>query len=235
MTACKLVYQDPRFYLVSKAAGVSFHQDDDEAGLLPQVRELLNDDAIWPVHRLDKVTSGLLLLARSSEVAAQLGAAFAERRVSKFYLALSAAKPKRKQGLIRGDMLKARGGAWRLSETLANPAITQFFSFSLTPGLRLFVLKPHTGRTHQLRVAMKSLGAPIYGDELYGGAEADRAYLHAWRIRFALDGESFDFCDLPDSGEAWPQELLAATLQQHEAANLPWPRLPGLPDAAGAM
>ena len=219
----QLVASDPRFYLIDKAAGVGFHRDDGDAGLLDAVRIALQDDALWPVHRLDKVTSGLILLARSPQVAAELGADFAAHRIAKYYLALSDHKPARKQGLIRGDMEKGRGGAWRLCHSAANPAVTQFFSTSLAPGRRLFLLRPHSGKTHQLRVAMKSLGAPILGDTLYGGSPSDRAYLHAYALSFTLGGDALHFCRPPTQGEAWPQAQLDDYLRTTPPWTLPWP------------
>ena len=221
----QLIATDPRFYVIAKAPGLGFHREDDAPGVLDVVRDGLQDAALWPVHRLDKDTSGLLLLARGQPVAAALGAAFAGREVQKYYLALSDAKPGRKQGLIKGDMDKGRGGAWRLCQSQVNPAVTQFFSHSLAPGRRLFVLRPRTGKTHQLRVAMKSLGAPILGDALYGGSTADRTYLHAYALSFALDGESFSFSCLPAHGECWPQPQLADYLAANPPAALPWPVL----------
>ncbi|WP_230370487.1 pseudouridine synthase [Paludibacterium denitrificans] len=75
-----LIHTDPRFYLVNKhACSVSFHRQGEEAGLMEALRAGLQDDALWPVHRLDRMTSGLLLVARSAAVAAQLGEAFAIR------------------------------------------------------------------------------------------------------------------------------------------------------------
>lgn len=222
-----LLYSDPRFYLINKHPGVSFHREGEEEGLLDAVRAGLQDDAVWPVHRLDRVTSGLILLARSSQVASQFGSAFADHAVEKYYLALSDRKPQKKQGLIKGDMEKGRGGAWRLLPTQQNPAITQFFSFSVQPGLRLFLLRPHSGKTHQLRVAMKSQSAPILGDGLYGGSPADRAYLHAYALRFTLDGEAFSFVCLPEHGTAFVSEALHACLQREASApwELAWPRI----------
>ena len=89
-------------------------------------------------------------------------------------------------GSVVGDMEPARRGAWKLLRTEADPARTLFVTSGVAggrPGLRGFVLKPLTGRTHQLRVAMKALGSPVLGDELYADAvEArleTRAYLHA--------------------------------------------------------
>jgi tRNA pseudouridine32 synthase/23S rRNA pseudouridine746 synthase len=142
---------------------------------------------------------------------------------------LSDLKPAKKQGLICGDMHKGRGGNWRLSPTREAPAMTRFLSTSLCPGIRLFFLKPLTGKTHQLRVALKSLGAPIIGDTRYHPLvepAADRGYLHAWSLAFELDGERFAFRVAPSRG-AWflredCQQLIARPEWQPE--NLAWPK-----------
>ena len=81
-------------------------------------------------------------------------------------------------------MARSRRGTWKLTRDEDNFAVTRFSSQSLKPGLRLFVLQPFTGKTHQLRVAMKSIGSPILGDTLYGGDEAEHLFLHAWRLVF---------------------------------------------------
>lgn len=91
----------------------------------------------------------------------------------------------------------SRRGAWKLLHTKADPAVTRFWSAGLPdvrPGVRLHILRPETGRTHQLRVALKALGAPILGDALYGDAAdagiEQRTYLHACALRINLSGLS---------------------------------------------
>ena len=74
-------------------------------------------------------------------------------------------------------------------------------SHSLAPNLRLFILYPKTGKTHQIRVAMKSLGSPILGDELYGGEVADRTYLHAYQLSFDYFGEAVQISTSPEFQE----------------------------------
>lgn len=222
--AFTLLHSDPRFYLVDKAPGVSFHREGEEAGLMEALRAGLSDEALWPVHRLDRITSGLILVARSAETAARLGEAFAGREIEKYYLALSDRKPGKKQGKVAGDMAKGRGGAWRLLNSQQNPAVTQFFSYSLQPGLRLFLLRPRSGKTHQLRVALKSQSAPILGDLLYGGTPADRGYLHAYALRFELEGEGFRFVCPPSRGEAFLSETCLAALRDlGQPWDLGWP------------
>ena len=209
------------FIIIYKPCGVSVHKDEAEFGLTTLVARQVNVPQVWLVHRLDKVTSGLLILALNAESAAEFARLFAEHRIQKTYLALSNQKPKKKQGLIVGDMQKARNGAWKLCQSKENPAITRFESVSCEPNLRLFILKPQTGKTHQLRVAMKSLGSPILGDALYGKntAEIDRTYLHAARLQFEFKGEVFDvFCE-PKEGAWWQKESVLECMDDYLPLN----------------
>ncbi len=86
-------------------------------------------------------------------------------------------------------MKKSRRSTWILTNSTISPAITQFFSFSMGQGLRLFIVRPSTGKTHQIRVALKSLGSGIIGDPLYSSTQADRGYLHAYSLGFSYQGE----------------------------------------------
>lgn len=166
----------------------------------------LNVPRLWLTHRLDKPTSGVLLLALNAQAASELAQQFAAKTMRKTYLALSDRRPAKKQGLVKGGMEKSRRGAWKLTRgDGANPAVTRFHSQSIAPNLRLFVLQPQTGKTHQLRVAMKSLGSPILGDDLYGGTPAERLFLHAWRLEFEYRGRAFSVC-APLDGR-WPSEI----------------------------
>ncbi|GHD67979.1 pseudouridine synthase [Jeongeupia chitinilytica] len=188
------------FIVAYKPPGLHFHRDGDVPGLVECVRDLYGA-ALWPVHRLDAITSGLIVLATSNDAASAFGERFAAREMDKLYLALSDRKPAKKQGEIRGGMAAGRGGNWRLTREDALFARTRFVSASVVPGLRLFALKPYTGRTHQLRVAMKSISAPILGDSRYGGSAADRGYLHATLLGFDWDDGAHAFYCLPCAGE----------------------------------
>ena len=201
----RLLFRHADFVLVDKAVGVSFHSEDGP-GLVVAVEAALGQK-LYAVHRLDKVTSGLLLLATSPQAAAGFTEMFSARLISKFYLALSLCKPKQKQGWVKGDMQPARRGAYKLTSTLHNPALTYFLSAGfdgpateLPEGARLFLLKPYSGKTHQLRVALKSQGAAIAGDALYQGAPADRVYLHAYALAFDWQGEQYQFVCPPTQG-----------------------------------
>ncbi|EEX49856.1 RNA pseudouridine synthase [Pasteurella multocida] len=216
MHSIPIVYQHSDFIVIDKPTNISVHKDAEKIGLTSLVAQQLNVPQVWLVHRLDKVTSGLLILALNQNAASELSRLFAEHRIQKTYLALSTQKPKKKQGLIIGDMEKARRGAWKLCTTKQNPAITRFYSVNCEPNLRLFILKPQTGKTHQLRVAMKSLGSPILGDALYGGNfdKVNRTYLHAYRLQFEYKGQFFDIQYLPKSGSFFQRNSVQAQFEQ---------------------
>lgn len=236
----RVLFRHADFVLVDKAAGVSFHSEDGP-GLVVAVEQALGQK-LYAVHRLDKVTSGLLLLATSPQAAARFTEMFSARLVNKFYLALSLSKPKQKQGWVKGDMQPARRGAYKLTTTLQNPALTYFLSAGfdgpatdLPEGARLFLLKPYSGKTHQLRVALKSQGAAIAGDALYQGAPADRVYLHAYALAFDWQGAQHQFVCPPTQGgwfgsRAVQQKLTTAWAQPWTLA---FPVLKMLPPFSG--
>ena len=227
-----LLFRHADFVLVDKAAGVSFHSEDGP-GLVVAVEQALGQK-LYAVHRLDKVTSGLLLLATSPQAAARFTALFSDRLIDKYYLALSLDKPKQKQGWVKGDMQPARRGAYKLCTSMADPALTYFLSAGfdgaktgLPEGARAFLLKPYSGKTHQLRVALKSQGAAIAGDALYQGAPADRVYLHAYALRFDWLGERYQFVCPPTQGDFFAAPALQEKIATDWACpmNLAFPQL----------
>ena len=226
----EILVEDPRYLIVHKAPGIPFHTQEGEEGLLAMLRKegacsgkeaLDKTKRIFAVHRLDRVTSGLLLFARGAKNADLLGNLFRHRRVDKIYLALSDRKAKKKSGTISGAMVPSRRGAWRLTREKKNLAKTSFFSLPIPErrtGLRLYVIKPFTGRTHQIRVAMKSIGAPILGDGLYSHYELarqeERSYLHAYALRFFLGDEEVSIVDPPRPGLEFASQSFQKVLGQ---------------------
>lgn len=205
-----IIFKNHAIVAVNKPHGLSVHQDTEDVGLTQMLAQELGVEQVWLVHRLDKATSGVLLFALDAQTASDLGRQFADKKIHKTYLALSDRKPSKKQGWIKGDMEKSRNGSWKLIHSMQQPAVTRFYSHSLAPKLRLFILYPHTGKTHQLRVAMKSLGSPILGDTRYRGTEAERMFLHAWKIHFEYQGNRFEITAPWD--QAWPSESIHAVL-----------------------
>lgn len=200
-----IVAENNDFIILNKPAGIGFHNEQEEVGFFNQVKAKLNYD-LYSVHRLDKVTSGLIVFAKTSEVASEFGKLFQEHKIQKYYFAIAKGKPNKKQGLIKGDIVKARRGAWKLTKSCEKPSLTQFFSYSLIPGYRIYVLKPLTGKTHQLRVVMKSLGVPILGDISYSAENSDRVYLHAYYLKFNFKGKDYAFDCKPNEGEWFNNE-----------------------------
>ncbi len=140
------------------------------------------------VHRLDRDTSGLLLLARTPGVAAKLAAAFRGRSVRKTYWAVVVGRPDPRSGKIDRPIARVVGprGGHSTLEAEGDPAITTYETLD-TVGKKftLLALSPFTGRTHQLRVHAASLGTPILGDEKYGVEQSqvenfpEKLHLHA--------------------------------------------------------
>lgn len=219
----ELVYENSDFVLVDKPAHLNFHSED-EAGLVVLVTKMLSYEMLYPLHRLDKMTSGLVLLGKNRSTAQIFAQMFENHEVQKFYLAISLRKPKKKQGWIKGDMKGGRRGSWMFAKTHDNPAITQFHSTALRTGERGFLVKPHTGKTHQIRVALKSIGAPIAGDTRYAQSDEakkeERGYLHAYALKFEFKGEKYHFVNAPKEGERFLSDRFRALLL--EKWSLPW-------------
>ncbi|TEW55993.1 TIGR01621 family pseudouridine synthase [Psychromonas sp. RZ22] len=223
-----LVAENEYFVVINKKAGINFHTEEGDIGVVVAAERALKQK-LYSVHRLDKMTSGLLLLAKSSQDANGLSELFKTQQIQKYYLAISDKKPKKTQGLIKGGMEKSRRSMWKLTRKQDNIAITQFFSYALGDGKRLFVVKPKTGKTHQIRVALKSIGSAICGDLIYATEDAyryDRGYLHAYQIQFDYAQQSFNFIVTPEAGK----EFLLASCQDKlllldRCDQLNWPKI----------
>lgn len=216
-----VIFDNSDFVVIHKPQAMSFHSESG-AGVVALLEEQMGIE-LFSVHRLDKITSGILLFAKSSEVARDFSEMFASKTIEKYYIAISTRMPKKKQGWIKGDMTLSRRGSYKLLGTSNNPAITRFISTSIRPHERLFLIKPYTGKTHQIRVALKSLGSPIAGDERYAQADEarkeDRGYLHAYALRFRYKEAEYIFVQPPDFGERF---LTPEFQAQVELWNQPW-------------
>lgn len=226
MSDISILHDHPDFIIVNKPAGIPVQDETVQLGIIPRLCKQLELPKLWLVHRLDKVTSGILMLAKNQDAASQLSTLFANRQIEKFYLALSNKKPNKKQGSVVGDMKKVRNGAWMLTKDILQPAVTQFDSVGLGNGLRLFLVKPLTGKTHQIRVMMKSLGSPIIGDSAYKGITSDRTYLHAFAIRFTYECQELTFTCIPDEGTLFTQtEAILAIQDNSQPWRKNWPKV----------
>ncbi len=218
----QVLYRCDDYWIINKPAGMSFHSENNETGIIKKLALEYPESAFFPVHRLDKITSGLLIVACHKKAASMFGSLFEQHLIEKRYIALSQRKPKKKQGAISGGMAPSRRGQWKLTKSKENVAKTQFFSFS-NNGLRVFLVRPLTGKTHQIRVALKSIGSPILGDVKYGGEMSDRGYLHAYSLSFEWRGEDKRYVCPPSVGAAFTLECITCIEKQFDESLLNWP------------
>ncbi len=199
-----IAFQDEHLIVVDKAAGVVVHparghHEDTLSQLLAPLLGGGEADRAGIVHRLDRDTSGLLVVARSEEVLRRLQRALAERRIEREYLALVEGRPPARAGMIdapigrdaRVRTRKAVGGAG------AREARTHFTLERALATTSLLRLRLETGRTHQIRVHLQAIGHPVCGDPEYGTPGMlglERQFLHATRLAFShpLTGEPIE-------------------------------------------
>jgi len=163
------------------------------------------------VHRLDKETSGCLLIAKSDSSQAAIAAQFAARQIEKTYLALVEGCPRIPHGEISAAITRHK--VHRQKMTVSDRGRESFTAFRVLGthnSLSLLECRPKTGRTHQIRVHLKHLGHPVVGDPLYGRrGPHTRHFLHAWKIAFThpSTAKHVTFCaPLPDEFPAWTRE-----------------------------
>ncbi len=188
-----ILYEDNDCLVIDKPAGVLTHSKgafNPEATVSTFIRphtQDLDTDRGGIVHRLDRVTSGVIICAKTPTAMSWLQKQFSERKAKKTYVAVVQGSPNPSEAII--DMPIERNPkkpqTFRVGVN-GKPAKTQYHTLKTTPELSLIELRPETGRTHQLRVHMAYMGCPILGDELYGGKPAKRTYLHAHKLDITL-------------------------------------------------
>jgi 23S rRNA pseudouridine1911/1915/1917 synthase len=198
-----ILYEDDDLIVVNKPVGVVVHpagphrEDTVIQRLWPRLvsswgKNLkLGDTRPGVVHRLDRGTSGLLLIAKNPTAAEALSRQFAERTVQKIYWAVVEGQPTADTGKVSSPVGRSRSAPHRMStEVPGRWSETEFrvlkrFPLPAPRGAAFLEVRPKTGRTHQIRVQLAALGHPIVGDATYGSGEgATRPLLHARELRF---------------------------------------------------
>jgi 23S rRNA pseudouridine1911/1915/1917 synthase len=191
----RILYADAHLVAVDKPAGVASQPTlTHDRGTLPDlVAAALGGGApVSVVHRLDRETSGVVVLARTAAASAALAEAFRTGGPEKTYLALCARPPAPPEGRVDAPLGKdpRRPGTRRVTPG-GDASATAYRTLRASPAAALVEAKPETGRTHQIRVHLAHLGAPILGDPKYGGARVvgergiPRVMLHAARLVIA--------------------------------------------------
>lgn len=193
-----IVYEDEHLLVVNKPAGMVVHPAARVvSGTLvnallahcPQLADVSGPDRAGIVHRLDRETSGLIVVAKNSEVHASLQRQFQRRLVRKTYVALVEGQVHLREGIIEVPIGRDPKDRTRMAVSrTGRPAVTQYRVVEVFPQYTLLEVRPHTGRTHQIRVHLAWLGYPVVGDRVYGRRRQmllpDRHFLHARELAF---------------------------------------------------
>ncbi|MBU6235490.1 MAG: RluA family pseudouridine synthase [Alphaproteobacteria bacterium] len=186
-----VIYEDEDMVAINKPSGLAVQGG---SGITRHVDGMLDaltgPNGVRPklVHRIDRETSGILLLARSSECARRLTEAFAGRDIEKTYLAITAPAPAKPKGRIDAPLAKGMSGPdmekVQRDDEAGKSAITDYATRTTAPDGRAAIVEfwPLTGRTHQIRVHASLSGFPLWGDVKYGAKAGKHFYLHAHEI-----------------------------------------------------
>jgi 23S rRNA pseudouridine1911/1915/1917 synthase len=191
----RIAYEDGHLVVVDKPAGLVVHPAPGHAtgtlvhGLLAHDVAGGDEDRPGIVHRLDRDTSGLMVVARSEEAHTRLQQLVRDRRLERDYSALVVGRPRSRSGRIEAPIGRDRRDPMRHSLDTDTPrnAVTHFELVELFPRHALLAVKLETGRTHQIRVHLAAIDLPVAGDPVYGRPHElglERQFLHAGRLAF---------------------------------------------------
>ncbi|MFC2108560.1 RluA family pseudouridine synthase [Candidatus Bipolaricaulota bacterium] len=215
-----VLYEDHDLVVIDKPSGLVVHPGAGTTettlveGLLADRELPVSDDPARPgvVHRLDKETSGVIVIAKTLEALDSLKRQFSDRSTKKHYIAVVDGAFQETDGLIDAPIGRNPAMPQRMSILAGGrPAQTEFTVLQELEDSSLLRVRPRTGRTHQIRVHLRYTGHSVLGDEKYDGKPADRLMLHAWRleIRHPISGEQMEFrSPIPANFPMFPYETL---------------------------
>lgn len=198
-----VLYEDDALLILDKPSGLAVHGGSGVShGLIEQVRVARPAQALELVHRLDRETSGCLLISKRRSLLRELHRLLREQDIDKRYLALLVGELPRAEVLVEAPLRKyrLRGGERMVCVDARDgkPARTRFRRLRVLPGATLVEAQPLTGRTHQIRVHAAYLGQPVAGDEKYGVAESNRRFRQRGLKRLFLHAASLAIPGLAD-------------------------------------
>ena len=219
-----LLAEDDAVLALNKPAGISVTGERHDTDIVEIAAGA--GEPLYPVHRIDKVTSGLVLLARDLAAHGTLTRQFAKRTAEKAYLAivegdtlpdrgvielpLSVGRKNRVRIAAPRERIRSADGRWFVDEAdlLAAknyPSRTEFSTLARTGGRAVLALRPVTGRRHQIRVHLAWIGHAIVGDPLFDKSAPARAHLHSWRLRLDAPWRERGVLDLtaPPGADFW--------------------------------
>jgi tRNA pseudouridine32 synthase/23S rRNA pseudouridine746 synthase len=179
-TQARLLYRDGLILVLDKPAGLPVHAGPGGGPNLEQCFDALRFGLRAPpalAHRLDRDTSGCLVLGRHRKALSKLGRLFQEGLVDKTYWAVVMGHPPQSEGRVEAPLLKTtrKDGGWRMIvDPKGQAAATTYCVLGSGDGLTWLELKPETGRTHQVRVHCAELGCPVLGEPMYGTVPAEQ-------------------------------------------------------------
>jgi len=190
--ADRVLYRDGLILVIDKPAGIAVHPGPGGGPDLESGFDALRFGLPYPpalAHRLDRDTSGCLVLGRHPKALRRLGALFSGGLVEKVYWAVVEGRPSEAEGLIETGLKKlTRGTGWRMVvDPDGRHAVTEYRLLGADGGRSWLELRPRTGRTHQLRVHCAALGCPVVGDRTYGSSQSGaRLQLYARSVKLPL-------------------------------------------------
>ncbi|HPD18191.1 MAG TPA: RluA family pseudouridine synthase [Candidatus Goldiibacteriota bacterium] len=192
-----IVYEDENIIALNKPSGILVipdRFDKNRENLYDALKEVYED--VYVIHRIDRGTSGIILFAKNSDVHRNLSMLWEKGKVRKTYYALVHGKFFRKRGRINSPIgrLKKKKGIMTIDRKNGKKSITEYEVIKTIKNFSFLEITPHTGRTHQIRVHLASIGHPVAGDVLYNRIEAtgketftddcSRLCLHAYSVEF---------------------------------------------------
>ena len=196
------IENNENFVVINKPAGIAVQQGTKSKrnilDILKSTKEFIKSSP-YPVHRIDKETTGVLIIAKNRKFAQLFTSLFRIRKIHKIYLCIIVGKLKEKKGTLIDNLFYYEG-----EKKVITKAITHYKELDSNNNYSLLKLNPQTGRKHQLRKQLLMQGCPVLGDEKYRisskNSKKNALMLHAYSINFSVDGKKYNFsAELPEA------------------------------------